>query len=357
MKKNIPLIIIFLAYILLTFSCNNQESDELEKLKKEKQLQDSIVEMFQNFNTQTIKFESIDTILRLPNETEIVVFKNSFLNTDGTYYRGKVHLNFFFSENSGDHLFQQLSKEFIPDLVHLLGIMKFDIRDESGNVLKINLNNYTPLVRFHPKLKMLGRAYFYDSLNKKYSTPLVVYEKYKREVSNTSIHDYAISEDFIDFNDTNRINTGRHKHDGRPMTKNEVIGYELTLKQSGFYFISRKNEKENLQRTRIQITVNSKENLTYSKTRIFLYTEQLDYNYYLKAMYVNRNHYIIDSTDNFRELKLPLNNSYTIFAYHIEGDKCFYYTKKNLILKEMNYFNINLREVSLNKLVKEIKNL
>lgn len=357
MKSIINLFFSIFICSLTLFSCKNEsksERKEEELLKKEKALQDSILAGLTLMNNNHYEFFPTDTIIELQNETDLILWENSFVTTTGDIYRDQVKIEFSFSQNPKDILFNKYSVINLPDSIQVLkGIIRLKIKDKNGSPLYFN-PNYSTVIRFWPSTKMhTGFAYFYDTMSGEYHSPLKTYKIFKnKEAQNGLEPDREINLDFISDSGNIRPNSGNN----RP-SKQELIGYELTLKYPGIYYISRRSEQKNLKKVDIEINLKSKEILNWEKTKVFLFSQDQDYNYYLRTEYLSDGRFKVIPSSSYYSLELPLDYKYTVMAYHIEGDQCYFAIKKNLTLSPAFSIDLNLKKERLDKLINIIKNL
>ncbi len=354
MKNRIKIYSVF-VFIAVLFSCKNENKQERkahELLKNEQALQDSIMKGLSLANSKRFEIYPTDTIIKLPNETDLILWKNSFITNTGEVYRDKVNITFFFSQDPKDILF---GKSLPDSLSELKGILKLIVKDKNGNALSFD-PKYATGLRFLPPTKMLGGlAYFYDSVSKNYYSPIKVYEVY-RDFKSDESSSVLIN---LDLADLDSINTAdrKVKYKGKKLTNKEVIGYELTLKYPGFYYIGRKAREENLQEASVNISLKSAEALNFEKTKVLLFSQNEDYNYYLRTKYIGSGKYKVTPAPGYSTVKLPLNYKYTIFAYHVEGTKCYFSIKRDVILSSTFDIDLTLTEENVDKLIKIIKSL
>lgn len=358
MKKRIKIYSVF-VFIAVLFSCKNENKQERkanELLKKEHALQDSIMNGLRLTNNKNFEIYPADTIIELPNETDLILWKNSFITNTGDIYKGKVNITFSFSEDPNNILFNENLPINLPDsLAELKGILMLTVKDNNGNALNFN-PKYATGLRFLPPTKMLGGlAYLYDSVSKNYYSPIKVYEVY-RDFKSEESSPVLIN---LDLADLDSINTAdrKVKYKGKKLTNKEVIGYELTLKYPGFYYTGRKAREENLQEASVNISLKSAEALNFEKTKVLLFSQNEDYNYYLRTKYIGSGKYKVIPAPGYGTVKLPLNYKYTIFAYHIEGEKCYFSIKRDVILSSTFDVDLTLTEENVDKLIKIINSL
>lgn len=345
--------VLFITVLVMVSGCTDDNKAQ-KQAEEEEEIRGAIVKMLSVADGKMLNFIPSDTILELDNETELVLWKKSFLNQDSTVYTGKVQLNYYFTSDPKNILFQQYDTRHSA-LEEIMGVIQFTATDDKSNDLVLN-PQYSTVLRFHPKLKMLATTYFqYDSIMQKYSTPAYFYEKKvveKIAVSNQEIRDDIEIDD--DFRSSN--NTKKQKYQRQSLTKSEIIGYEMTLKNMGLYYISRENKKQNLQTVAINISAQSRDALDWKKVKAFLFTNQNDYNYYLRAKNLGDGNFKIIPASEYKELKLPLEGNYTLLLWGIDGDKS-YFSKRDVKLESVNNLNFNLKNVKFDRLLKEIKSL
>jgi hypothetical protein len=349
----------FLLLSVLSFvSCTNEKDKERQELV-EMQRRDSILAMIESFSDKPILFETVDSIIELPNDAELVTCKNSFLNMDGTVYNGKVNLKYSIRNDKRDLLLNRYGPDDLS-IQNMLYILQIEIHDSYGHTLLIN-PDCTTILRFHPKDKLFACTYFYyDSLTKEYSTPVYFYENKTHNGNQSDTSGIPNREVDYEFWDTiNNKNQKKVKHGVFEMTKQEVIGYEMTLKQFGFYYISRDDKRNDLQETEIavQLAVGRKNSVDWHKVKVFLFTEQDDYNYYLGSTNMSDGRFEIKPSPHINVLQLPLGNTYTLLAYAIDGENCYFIKQRGIKLRKENLIEMKLPRVKFESLVKEIKNL
>lgn len=355
--------LVFSLLVFIGFSCkSNDYEKEAEFEKREKQIQDSIDSMLKSVSGITIQFTPKDTLIALPNETYLNVNKKSFITTDSNLYSGKVFLTYNYSQDFSEAIAQHFI-ENKSSVENLKGIIKFEIKDEHGNPLKID-TNFRSFLIFPRNLKMTDWFYTYDSTTKEYSSPHFIYKKYKIPKSLVGKNGYEeptigfnaefFSPDSVDWKAEKKV-----KYRGSKMSRQEVVGYELTIKQSGFYYLNRKDANENAKGTKIQVNTIIKDsgNFPWQKVKVFIYTQNQEYNYFLSSKH--RGNGIFDITSEWKntQISLPLNYKYTLFAYCIDGENIYSYKQKNISLQPQNNIQIELKKVKFNKLIKQIQTL
>ncbi len=354
-------IIIYSAFVFITTlsSCKNENKQERnvdDLMNKEQALQDSIVNGLRLANNMSFDVYPSDTIIELPNETDLILWENSFITNTGDIYKDKVSIEFSFSQDPKDVLFSSNLPINLPDsLMELKGVLKLTIKDKNGNTLNFN-PKYATGLRFLPSTKMLGGlAYLYDSVSKNYYSPIKVVKTYEID-STKNDAPTVINMDMLTLDSTNSSNA-KTIHKGKKLSNREIIGYELTLKYSGFYYISRKAREENLQEVSISINLKSSEKLNWEKTKVFLFSQDEDYNYYLRTEYSGNGKYKAIPAPGYNTVKLPLNYKYSILAYHIEGESCYTAIKKDIVLSPTSTIELTLKKEAVSEIVKMINNL
>jgi len=343
----------FLVFTIFFCSCKNENQQDKkngELLKKERGLQDSILNRISSMSGKQFELFPKDTIIELSNYMDLIIWKNSFATNSGEPYFGKVIIDFNFTNDPLYILFSENSPDVPDSIVELKGVLNLSIKDERGNDLSFN-PNYATGLRFLPETKMLGGlAYRYDTVVKSYYSPIKIYELYKnKEVGMESF------ETDLNFQ-TNSNGDKKNLHDNKALPKGELIGYELTLKYPGFYYIGRRAKEENLHDVSINIHLKSTETLKWGKAKVFLFSQDEDYNYYLRTRYTGSGYKIIPAP-GYSAVKLPLNYKYTALAYHIEGEKCYIAIKENIILSSTSEIELTLKEETVGKIIKTIENL
>jgi len=345
----IPLI----SLLIMALGCTDYNKAQ-KQAEKEAKIKGAVVQMLSDADGKRLNLTPRDTILELDNETELVLWEKSFLNQDSSVYVGEVKLSYYFTSNPKNILFQQYDERHTA-LEEIMGVIQFRATDEKGNKLVLN-PEYPTVLRFHPKLKMLATTYFqYDSIKHKYSTPIYFYEKVItesiRQTNNKElISDIETDDEFIGSNN----HTKNQKYKGRSLTKSKIIGYEMTLKNFGFYYISRENKKQNLQVVNISIQAQSRKPINWEKVKTLLFTNQNDYNYYLRAENSGNGLFKIIPAAGHNEVKLPLQNNYTLLMYGIDGEKCYFF-KDKVKLTYTNLIEVRIKEIEFEQLLKEIK--
>jgi hypothetical protein len=357
MKRKI--VYLLFAYVMLSFISCTSDRKANKTARKEADLRTEIIKMLGDFGGKKLSFIPKDTVLELDNETELVLWKNSFLNQDSSVFNGKTNINYRFTSNTSDLLFNQYEKRH-SQFVDVMGVIKVEVADDRGNPLTLN-PKFSTVLRFHPKLNMVTTSYFqYDSAKNEFSTPILFYEnkvsKSKVVYNNeTARDDIEIDKNYLNKGGSNTVSTKRH-YKGQNLTKTEIIGYELTLKNLGFYYITRKNKEENLQSVSIDIQAKCNANPDWKKFKAFLFTNQNDYNYYLKAENLGDGRFQIIPAAGYSQVQLPLDNKYTLLLFGVDGEQSYFF-KKILKLKETNNIEVKLQNVTFERLLKEIKEL
>jgi len=353
-KNNLK--ITYLLSVICLWACTNNTGIENDQRNIEKIKQDSIISTLNKYPQIQLEFLPTDTIFRLSSEIEIVIFRNSFIKTDSTPFNDKVNITLDYSNTLSKILSNQIQySKFTTE--NLKGILKFEVKDQNGNPLLIN-PKYSTLIRFHPDAHMMNSSYFmFDTIKNQYSTLQYGYNIYKNGECDTLNRESPYQIDFS-FLDTSLKPKRNIRHKGKTMNKQEIIAYELTLKQSGFYFINWDDKNENLQNASIIINTVSKEQIeNINNVKMFVFTQNKLDNYYLIGESIDNGKYKIKHSPYHNELKLPLNRKYTLFAYCLDKDKCYFFMQKNISLQPKNEFSIQLEKISFNRLLKELKEL
>ncbi len=347
-----------LLLILVLASCSNEKNENSHEVT-EKQRLDSICSMIKSFSDKKLSFVPSDQIIELPNDAELVMFKNSFLNQNGEIYHDLVNMKYSIRNDKKHLLINQLGNEALS-VKNLIYLLQIEILDSKGNPLLFN-PDYSTLLRFHPREKLNACTYFYyDSSTNEYATPLYFSENttdIEHNSDSQELPDIMIGGEYWDTlveKDHSKIN-----HDKWELTKQEVIGYEMTLKHSGFYYISREDKKQDLQVTniKVQLLTDRKSTIDWRKGKVFLFTEQKDYNYHLGSTNLGNGRFSINPFHLYSELKLPLDNTYTLLAYAIDGENCYFVKKRGIKLTRDNLIELKFPEVAFEDILNEVRKL
>jgi hypothetical protein len=310
----------------------------------------------------TFHFIPKDTIIRLPFETEFIIWKNSFMNTDSSIFHGEVHLTYNLKLSVPNSIALQWDST-VSEFQNIFATLLIHACDKEGNPLIIN-PDYSTIIRFHPKLNLTFGKYFqFDSAQHEFTTPINFYNSYYNSQTDSGrftgvpnrviLLDYIVDQEFADtlIDDNHAYNNS--------LSRGELVGYELTLKNFGNYYISRKDEQKNVHSAKIKIkaTVIDILSLNWDQVKIFLFTEQEDYNYYLRATHIADGVFEFKPAPGYFDLKLPLDYKYTLLCFAITEDKCFFYKKENIKLKQDNKLQAKLNMVTFDQLLGEIKSL
>lgn len=333
------------------------DSESQRQNREENEMRDAIVDLLSSASTMSYTFTPRDTIIELPNETNLFVAKNSFLTQDSSIYLGDVKIKYEFNTDSSE-LFAQQFRQNSFGVRSIYGLIKIDAVDNNGRSLIVNKES-APSLFFHPKLNLLACTYFeIDSQSNQYSTPLYFYEKYKDiPISKTIDREGDLGPNALFMDSSSEGNEKTENYNGTKISKKELIGYEMTLKDFGTYFISRDDNTRDLQTTSINVDLTLPKNklIDWSKVSLFLVTNQIDYNYLVKAQNDGTGLFkFVKSVGNL-DLKLPLDNNYKFLAYGIDGDKCYLFKKRGVKLKSSNSLSYQLKQVSFEKLKSEIR--
>ncbi|MCB9251856.1 MAG: hypothetical protein H6605_05275 [Flavobacteriales bacterium] len=344
---------IILLIVFISISCTNDSSNNLNIEEEIKEKLNSI----SNFPIKSISFNLKDTALELPDDIRFYLLKNSILNMDSTPYDGKVNLKWEFINDSIELLSHYLNNLY-PESALIRGILRIKITDGHGKELIVN-NKNPPRITFHPKLNLFNSFYFYkDKFDSGFSSPILFHKIYKNYKKNNEEKDYIGPISYGDFIDTSSNSSIKNvENDGYLLSRQELIGYELTIKEFGYYYISDEDKIHNLQNCNIQVDVRiegEEENIW--QTKLFIFTQQSDYNYYLSAEHIGKNRFEIAKTVHNHQLRLPLDNSYTLMGYLIIDDKCYFYKKKGIRLRINNNLKIKLKKISYEKLLEQVRN-
>lgn len=350
-----------LLFMLLTASaCKSLKKQEESKalvLKREQILQQNIIATLQSANGSHYEFYPKDTIIELPNETDIILWKNSFITSIGDVYQDKVSVDFEFEQDTLDILYSKnLAITALSPSTKLKGLIKFVIKDNKGNRLNFN-PNYSMGIRFLPPTMMLGGFFFlYDSVQKVHYSSIKTYTIFRQKSNDDYSNSILILDDMVYPDSINQQNESS-KYKNTRLTKKQVIGHELTQKYPGFYFIGRKVKDKNFKEVAITINLSLSDILNHKKTKVFLFSQDEDYNFYLNAKYSENGIYSIVPAREYSNIKLHLDKKYTIFAYQIKEGKSYMAVLKNMTLNSTNSFNLTLKEVEIDKMIEVIREL
>lgn len=356
--------ILYTGFILcLLSSCTFEKEAENKEMTFEEKFEakrDSIVTMLTNVHGRRIRFLPQDTLIELSGDMDILLWKSSFLDKDSNIYNGVVDLNIAFIADSSDLLVEQFISNPNYTYAELQGILKIEVKDEQGNLLNFN-PQYLTTIRFDPKLRMLnGMGWRFDSLNSKYYKPVDIVEVFSQPLENydscQGIPDIKIDTRFLDEEEIKkRIKAAKIRHKGAMMTKQEVIGYELTIKSNGFYYISRQDRQEDLQE--VNIVVQLETDIKDFQAKVLLYSYDEGWGYFLQGRKFGNKQYKIVQPDGHFSLQLPLNKRFTALAYFIKEEKIYFGKTPNIQLSPNNLISLTMKEASIEEMVKQIKEM
>lgn len=353
--------VVFISLVALLFSCRfenkEQETEQYFEEKFEAQ-RDSILTMLTSAHEKKIRFIPNDTLLELPSNMNIRLWKNSFLDKDSNIYNGIVNLKIAFITDSSDLLVEQFLTKPHYKFEELKGILKIEVKDEQGNLLLFN-PNYSTSIWFDPKLRLFsGLGWNKDSMNNAYYKPIEITQVFRLPLEDHNPDDSLVPDYLIDLSITsdNELNKGEKvNHKGAMMTKKEVIGYELTIKGNGFYYISRQDRQENLQETNIVVQLET--DLKDFEAIVLLYNYDEGWSYFLHGEQINTNQYKITPPDGQYKLLLPLNKMYTVLAYFIKDEKVYFGKTPNITLHQNSLINITISETEIEEMIKKIQEM
>lgn len=351
--------------ISFLFSCKyEKEGQDAEMTFEEKfeSQRDSIMNMLISSHGKRIRFLPQDTFLELPANMNIRLWRNSFLDKDSNIYKGIVDLKVAFITNSSDLLVEQFLTFPHYRFKELKGILKIEVKDEHGNLLNFN-PNYSTSIWFDPKLNLLsGIGWDKDSMSDSYYKPIELTEVFRQPLEDHNSEDsigppYLIDLSLISDTTMRDLNKGEKvRHKGAMMTKKEVIGYELTIKEgTGFFYISRQDRQENLKEANLVVQLETDVKDFQAKVLLYSYNEGLTY--FLQGKQISDYQYKIIPPDGHYSLQLPLNKKFTALAYFIKDDKIYFGKTPNIQLSPNSLINLSMKETSLEDFVKLIKDM
>lgn len=377
---------LFWVFILSTIvvSCNRSDSNNSDLSTEE--LQKEIIAKLSRANGKKFKFVPKDTLIDLGDNMKLAVFKNSFLLPDSSVFDKEVEVDFQFLDAQEDIISALLN---FPDaskgVSNIMGMMNFTVKGCNGEKLKLN-PDYQPVLNFPSYARMLKgmygkKAYYftYDSVKNTYSEFLEDVSEVFNDRGNLEAnknkdkkgegYPYEIDLDLM-LVDSAELNKVKGRKYGAKPTNLELIGYEITLKTMGYYFIGWDDKEMGLQPVDINLMVS---NLAQTigedgYLKVFLFTpEQVSKKkfssesyHYLIGRKVSNGNYKIEKPENmylYSTLHLPLERKFTLFCYGINNGKYYCSVLKNIKLKNSNDLKINLENVELDVLIKKIQDL
>lgn len=332
-------------------------TSKTKKLTKEQILQRNILETLKSASNSYYEFYPKDTVIELPNETDIILWKNSFITNNGNIYHDKVSIDFEFEQDTQEVLYRKsLAITSLNPYIDLKGLIKVVIKDKKGNQLNFN-PNYSTGIRFLPPAMMLGGFFFqYDSLQKLYYSVVKSFTIFNVENNEGYSNTILINNDFsVSKLSSSQDSSAKYKN--TQLTYSQVIASELTLKYPGIYFIGRKAKEKYFKNTQVNISLQSSDTINWEETKVFLFSQEEDYNFYLNSRHNSNGNYVILPARGYNDIKLLLNKKFSVFAYYIKDNKSYMAVRKNIKLHTENYFTLTLKELPIDKVIKVIKEL
>lgn len=331
-------------------SCNHLNHEENQSEVQESNL----VDLFNSFMRQdsfeirkVIKLQDLD--IMLTEKLYLKVTENSFLYSNGSIYSGdSIQIRISLKSNSFSTI-KKMEEYGIHSISEVKYLIHFNVKDNNGNHLVIN-NKSMPKLIFHPSTGLDNSSYgFFDEKSKLWTLPVSI-KKNVEKTTSTNMDELIRVIDHINGNDTFYTDNFGNVVLPKTETKSEIINYYLNLGSSGIFYVSTSNGFKNAD-VDLSIEVNTlNEKLNMDKVMIYIFLEDGGYKYYHKAKQSDGNLFYFDYASLNYKLLLPLNKKYKLLCYALDNEKCYLYFDKSLKLQKVNSLQINMQEVSFEKL-------
>gem|GEM_PF-3086006 len=351
---------VFILFVILASmisGCKDERGSQAspDRIQDSNAIQRLIIEKIVENNSTSFTIEPTDTIMKLSDGIELVLWKESFLNQNNTVYKGKVRIELSFIQNPAEMLFMNnLPFGGADSVMNLTGIMDFKIFNDSDMPLKLN-PTFTTGMRFPVEAQMVGgMAYMHDSSDGSLYTPIHLKKVFKKSVPTDRGREVQLIDRSL--MDTT-INT-ENSESGKVKRKyQELIAYELTMKYSGAYYLLH-YEVIDAKPVNVSVNVTSEKPIDLSQAKVFLlHTNEKGVGYYFGTEYLGNGKFGVIPTNGANEIRIKDGGINSCFAYAIQNGKCYLGILKRVGLTQQTSFLLNMKEISIGEFLKAIRSM